>query len=77
MVLFKMKREHSKLSDQFIIFVIGAIIMWIQDFRRNVGIGSNSQDLLGDDQISLETLAGNVSLNTTQGWCTTGKLVLY
>ena len=37
--------------------------MWRPDFSRNVGIGSRSQDLLGDDKISLETSVSEVDLN--------------
>ena len=48
--------------------------MWKQDFCRNVRIGSSSLDLLGDDKI--ETSVSELSLNTVQGWCTTGKEIV-
>jgi len=47
-----------------------------QDFSRNVVIGSSSQDLLGDDKISLETSVSDAGLNTVQLCCTTGKSIL-
>jgi len=40
--------------------------MWRQDFSRNVGIGWGSQDLLGNDKISLETSVSDAGLNTEQ-----------
>jgi len=72
----KWEGNTPKLSDKFIILVIGTISLWRQDFSRNVGIESSSQDLLGDDKISLETSVSEAGLNTVQGWCTTGKLIL-
>ena len=38
-----------------------------EEFSRNVGIGSSSLDLLGDDKISLETSVNEAGLNTVQG----------
>ena len=70
MVMFKMRRE---LGDKFIILVIGTISVWKQDFSRNVGIRSSSQDVLGVNKISLSISVSETSSNSVQGWCTTVK----
>ena len=63
----KWEGNTPELSDKFIILVIGTISVWRQDISRNVGIVSSSQDLLGDNKISLETLVSEAGLNTVQG----------
>jgi len=63
----KWEGNTPELSDTFIIMVIGTISMWRQDFSRNLGIGSSSQDLLGDDKISLATSVSEAGLNTVKG----------
>ena len=56
MGMFKMRRE-------FIISVIGTISVKTS-FSRHIGIRSSSQDLLGDDKISLLISVSETGLNT-------------
>ena len=63
---FKWEWNTLELSDKFIILVIGIISVWRKYFSRNVGIGSNSQDVLGDDKISLTTSVSEAGLNTVR-----------
>ena len=56
----------SELSYQFIILVITEIRVWRQDFSRYLRIGSHSQDLFGDDKISLAISVSEADLNTVQ-----------
>jgi len=51
------------------IWVTGTNSVRRQDFSRNVGLGSSSQDLLGDDKISLETSISVAGLkNRSSNW---------
>ena len=56
----------SELSYQFIILVITEIRVWRQDFSRHLRIGSHSQDLFGDDKISLAISVSEADLNNVQ-----------
>ena len=51
----KRERNTPELSHESIILVIETINVWRQESSTNLGIGSSSQILLGDDKISLET----------------------
>ena len=76
MEYLKWERNTPELRDKGIILLIRTMSVWRQDCSRNVGRGSSSQDSVGDDKISLETLLSEAGLYTVEGWCTTGKSIL-
>ena len=55
------------VSDRLMICEIGNIKVSMQAFNKHVGMGSRSQDFVGEDRIIRFTSASDAGMNATKG----------
>ncbi len=53
--------------DKLIMFVMGVMSMSMHSFTKEVGQGSSSQDLVGEEEISFHTFPGKLE-RMREGW---------